>query len=86
MKITKRQFTETKQLGTFRNHFGYGEVTEYTIETTRNLTQEGVEKVLEENGIKVFGFVFYLPKVEVDFNIDQMARVFKYVVREVEYV
>lgn len=85
MKISKKQFTETKQLGTFRNNFGYGEVTEYSFETTRNLSDEAVDKILEENGIKVFGFIFHVKK-EIDFSIEQMARVFRYVVREVEYV
>lgn len=85
MQIAKRQFTERKQLGTFRNHFGYGEITEYSFETTRNLTNDAVDKILEENGIKVFGFIFHI-KNEIDYSIEQMAKVFRYVVREVEYV
>ena len=85
MEITKRQFTETKQLGTFRNNYGYGEVTEYSFTTTRNLTNEAVDRILEENGIKVFGIIYHI-KSEIDYSIEQMARVFRYVVREVEFV
>jgi hypothetical protein len=85
MKIEKKHFTETKQIGTFRNYYGYGEVTEYSFTTTRNLTEDAVDKILEDNGIKVFGIIFHI-KQEIDYSIEQMARVFKYVVREVEYV
>lgn len=85
MKIQKRQFTERKQLGTFRNHFGYGEVTEYSFETTRNMTDERVLEVLKENGFNAYGFIQVI-KNEIDYSIEQMARVFRYVVREVEYV
>ena len=85
MQITKTQYTETKQLGTFRNHFGYGEVTEYTFETTRNMNEERVLEVLKENGFNAYGFIQVI-KNEIDYSIEQMAKVFRYVVREVEYV
>lgn len=85
MEIKKTQYTETKQLGTFRNHFGYGEVTEYSFETTRNMNEESVLEVLKQNGFNVFGFVSVVKK-EIDYSIEQMARVFRYVVKEVEFV
>lgn len=85
MQIEKRQYTETKQLGTFRNHFGYGEVTEYSFETTRNMNEECVLEVLKQNGFNVFGLIS-VAKKEIDYSIEQMARVFRYVVKEVELV
>lgn len=85
MQIEKKQYTETKQLGTFKNSFGYGEVTEYSFETTRNMNEESVLEVLKQNGFNVFGFVSVVKK-EIDYSIEQMARVFKYVVKEVEFV
>lgn len=85
MKISKTHYTERKQLGTFRNYFGYGEVTEYSFETTRNMTDERVLEVLKENGFNAYGFIEVI-KNEIDYNIEQMARVFRYVVKEVEYV
>ena len=85
MEIKKTQYTETKQLGTFRNNFGYGEVIEYSFETTRNMNEESVLEVLKQNGFNVFGFVSVVKK-EIDYSIEQMARVFKYVVKEVEFV
>ena len=85
MKIKKTQYTETKQLGTFKNNFGYGEVIEYSFETTRNMNEESVLEVLKQNGFNVFGFVSVIKK-EIDYSIEQMARVFRYVVKEVEFV
>lgn len=85
MEIKKTQYTETKQLGTFRNSFGYGEVIEYSFETTRNMNEESVLEVLKQNGFNVFGFVSVIKK-KIDYSIEQMARVFRYVVKEVEFV
>ena len=85
MEIKKRQFTEQKQLSTFRNRFGYSEVTEYTFETTRNMNDEDALNLLKENGFTVYGFIQVI-KSEIDFSIEQMAKVFRYVIREVEYV
>lgn len=85
MQIKKRQFTESKQLGTFRNHFGYGHISEYSFETTRKFCIDSALELLKENGLNVFGFTFF-SKEEIDYSIEQMAKVFRYVVREVEYV
>lgn len=85
MQISKTQYTERKQLGTFRNYFGYGEVTEYSFETTRNMTDERVLEILKENGYNACGFIQVI-KEKIDYSIEYMAYVFRYVVREVEYV
>lgn len=89
MQIQKTQYTETKQLGTFRNHFGYSKVTEYSFELDHNISEKAFNKILEENGIKLYGFVSkFVKKVFVDINIDTMQKIYKYVfvAQEVEYV
>ena len=85
MEIKKTQYTETKTLNTFNNRFGYGEVTEYSFETTRNMNDETVLEVLKQNDFNVFGFWRVL-KDEIGYSIDQMSKVYKYVVQEVEFV
>lgn len=80
MQIEKTQRTETNRLGL--NKYSYDNVTEYSFTTTQKLGYERVLEVLKENGINLYGFVDFLQK-EIDFDIEKMAKVYKYTAREV---
>ena len=80
MNIETKQYTETKRQGL--NRYNYDEVTEFSFTTTRKLNDEAVLEVLKANGINLFGFI-ETARQEIGYNIDQMAKVFKYTAREV---
>lgn len=82
MQIEKRQRTEIKGQGTFKNYRTYDEVTEYSFTTTQKLGYEKVLEILNENGINLYGVIDFVQE-EIGYSIEQMAKVFKYSAREV---
>lgn len=82
MQIKTKQYTETKSLNTFNNHIAYDNVGEYSFTTTKKLNDDSVIDLLKQNGIKLFGFI-RINVQEIGYNIDQMAKVFKYTAREI---
>lgn len=82
MQIETKQYTETTSLNTFNNRIAYDNVGEYLFTTTRKLNDDSVIELLKQNGINLFGFI-RVNVQEIGYNIDQMAKVFKYTAREI---
>lgn len=82
MQIKKAQKTEIKGQGTFNNYRTYDEVIEYSFTTTQKLGYEKVLEILSQNGINLYGMIEFVQE-EIGYNIEQMAKVFKYTAREI---
>lgn len=82
MQIETKQYAQTKSLNTFNNRVAYDNVGEYSFTTTRKLNDDSVIELLKQNGINLFGFI-RVNVQEIGYNIDQMAKVFKYTAREI---
>jgi len=82
MQIKKAQKTEIKGQGTFHNYRTYDEVIEYSFTTTQKLGYEKVLEILNQNGINLYGMIEFVQE-EIGYNIEQMAKVFKYTAREI---
>lgn len=82
MQIETKQYAQTESLNTFNNRVAYDNVGEYSFTTTRKLNDDSVIELLKQNGINLFGFI-RINVQEIGYNIDQMAKVFKYTAREI---